>query len=112
MKEQLLDLLQSVMTQESSLRSSPSAKMNFPPEWEPQQLDIEFKSVSKNSQEWNDIVGMVHKMLPTTSVVQIDRIQHCQLWEKYALEKSHMNHRNNSLVNEELLFHGTRKNNP
>ena len=111
-KEQLLDLLQSVMTQQSSLRSSPSTKMNFPPEWEPQQLDVEFKSVSKNSQEWNDIVGMVHKTLPTTSVVQIDRIQHRQLWEKYALEKSHMNHRNNSLVNEELLFHGTRKNNP
>ena len=111
-KEQLLDLLQCIMTQESSVRSSPNTKMKFPPEWEPQQLDVEFKPVEKGNQEWSGITRIIHKTLPTASLVQIERIQHRQLWEKYALEKSHMNHRNNGLVNEKLLFHGTRKNDP
>ena len=111
-KEQLLDLLQSVMTQESSARSNPSIKIIFPPEWGPQQLNVEFKPIRRSSQEWSDIEGMVHKTLPAARLVQIDRVQNRQLWEKYALEKRHMNQRNNGLVNVKLLFHGTRKNDP
>ena len=111
-KEQLLDLLQSVMTQESSARSNPSIKIIFPPEWGPQQLNVEFKPIRRSSQEWSDIEGMVHKTLPAARLVQIDRVQNRQLWEKYALEKGHMNQRNNGLLNEKLLFHGTRKNDP
>ena len=111
-KEQLLDLLQHVMTKECSLRSSPSTKMILPPEWEPQQIDVEFKPVRRGNQEWSGIEGMVHKTLPAARLVQINRVQNLQLWEKYALEKRHMNRRNNGLVNERLLFHGTRKNDP
>lgn len=111
-KEQLLDLLQYVVAKECSLRSSPSSKIVFPPEWDPQQLDVEFKSIRRSSREWSDIEGMVHKTLPAATIIQIDRVQNCQLWEKYALEKGHMNRRNNGLVNEKLLFHGTRKNDP
>ena len=107
-KEQLLDSLQYVMTQRSSL----STKIDFPPEWEPQQLDVEFKPVRRGNQEWSDVEGMVRKTLPAARLVQIDRVQNCQLWEKYALEKGHMNRRNNGFVNEKLLFHGTHKNDP
>ena len=109
-KEQLLDLLQSAVTQESGVQYSPS--INFPPEWEPQQSDVELKPVQRNSQEWNSIVEKVNKTLPAAGLIQIDRVQNRQLWEKYALEKSHMDNRNNGLVNEKLLFHGTRKNDP
>ena len=100
------------MTQECSVHSIPSTKIDFPPELEPQKLDVEFKQVVESSQEWSDIMGIVHKTLPAARLVQIDRVQNCQLWEKYALEKRHINQRNNGLVNEKLLFHGTRKNNP
>ena len=111
-KEQLLDLLQFIITQECSLCSSLSTKIYFPSEWEPQQLDVEFKPIRRSNQEWSDIETMVHKTLPTARLVQIDRVQNLQLWEKYALEKGHMNRRNNGLMNEKLLFHGTRKINP
>ena len=111
-KEQLLDLLQYVMTQECNVHSIPSTKIDFPPEWEPQKLDVEFKPITESSREWSEIEGMIHMTLPAARLVQIDRVQNCQLWEKYALEKRHMNQRNNGLVNEKLLFHGTRKNNP
>ena len=110
-KEQLLDLRSYVMTRERNVQAARPIQ-NLPPEWEHQVSDIEFKPVRKGSQEWRDIERMVHATLSTARVLTIDRVQNRQLWEKYALEKSHMFTRNNGIINEKHLFHGTRKSDP
>ena len=109
-KDQLVDLLQSAVIQNSSVCTSP--RSNVPNEWEPQTTDMELKLVRQHGQEWNNIVGMVHRTLPGAQVIEISRVQNRQLWEKYALERDHMENRNNGIVNEKSLFHGTRKNDP
>ena len=111
LKEQLLDLLQYAIEQESKLRSETN-KISLPTEWEPQTSNVEFKMVSKTSQEWREIDKIIHETLPRAVVVQIERIQNCRLWEKYALERNHMHERNFGTINEKLLFHGTRRNDP
>ena len=109
-KDQLLDKLQSAVVQNSSIHTH--LRSNVPDEWEPQTSDMELTLVRQNSQKWNNIVGMVHETIPAAQVTQIHCVQNRQLWEKYTLERNHMENRNNGIVNEKLLFHGTRKNDP
>ena len=109
-KEQLADLLQYAVVQANAEQTV--VRRNLPVEWEEQTSAMELKAVNQNTQEWTNIVGMMHKTLPTAQVRQIRRVQNRQLWEKYALEKDHMTRRNSGVVNEKLLFHGTRKNDP
>ena len=111
-QERLLDLRGYVMTRESQNRARTSTILNLPAEWEPQSSDVEFKPVDRSNQEWSSIQSMVRRTLPRANICRIDRVQNCQLWEKYELEKIHMSRRNNGIYNEEQLFHGTRKTDP
>ena len=108
--KELLGMQQYAIVKESNIRTCVS--LAFPTEWESQTSNVAFKPVRNASEEWRNVEGLMHKTLPSAKVVQVDRIQNCQLWEKYALERSHMEQRNIGIINEKFLFHGTRKTNP
>lgn len=50
--------------------------------------------------------------MATVLVRKIDRVQNVPLWEKYSLEGRQMSERNQGLLEQKYLFHGTGKTDP
>ena len=84
----------------------------YPDEWEPQKDKLELKLLDRDSTEWASVAERFHSTLLLTSIVKIERIQNMRLWEKYYQQCEGMKRSNNGVINEELLFHGTRNNPP
>ena len=94
----------------SPLLKSPSTPN--PKLWETQTEKCAVVDVAQNSREWNDVVSMMKKTLSNTTLVKLERIQNADLWEKYSLEGRQMKVRNNGVINEKYLFHGTSQMDP
>ena len=86
-----------------------SFNVSYPDEWESQNKDIELKLLKKHSKEWLKVSKTFHATLPHKYIVKIERIQNKWLWEKYYQHCDRMKRKNNGVINEKLLFHGTRK---
>ena len=78
----------------------------------PQNEDIELRLLKKHSTEWSKVAQLFHTTLPQKYIVKIERIQNRWLWEKYYQHGDRMKRKNNDVINEKFLFHGTRKNPP
>ena len=84
----------------------------LPDEWEPQNEDIELKLLVKSSAEWLKVSEPFLATLPSKHIIKIQRIQNKWLWEKYYQHRERMKTKNESVINEKLLFHGTRNTPP
>lgn len=84
----------------------------IPPEWEPQTYNLKLCPVAFGSSEWNKVESNFKATMPSVNVTQITRIQNKWLWERFALHKKRLAYKNNGIVNEKELFHGTRGNDP
>lgn len=116
-KEHCLELQHYVFAQISHMVTQTlqlASISKYPPEWEPQQNDIELFDVQRGSAEWTKVDNLLKQTIPNVNMLYLNRIQNCKLWDKYALEKEHMSERNggDAQVNEKLLFHGTRHTDP
>lgn len=63
-------------------------------------------------EEYTRVQGEFNLTLPHRKVVKIHRIQNKPLWNKYRQCSETMMTVNEGILKEELLFHGTRNNNP
>ena len=95
-----------------NLRMSISDSMVPPSEWEHQTERLKIAKVQRASNEWMEIESRFKATLPTASIVEILRIQNKMLWKSYGQEAARLKRRNKGRVNEKLLFHGTRTNDP
>lgn len=89
-----------------------SLQSDTPPLWQPQSEKCVFNPVIPQSPEWNEIVGLMKRTMPTVRVEKIDRVQNRPVWEKYSLEGRQMLERNHGDIKEKLLFHGTSRTDP
>ena len=64
------------------------------------------------SDEYSRIQGEFNLTLPTREVKKIFRIQNKLLWDSYRKCSETMLNVNDGIIKEELLFHGTRNNDP
>ena len=83
-----------------------------PPIWELQTKSCVFGNVIPNSNEWKEMFTLVSATMPGILLKRLERIQNVIIWEKYSLEGKHMSKRNEGVVNEKYLYHGTCKVNP
>ena len=63
-------------------------------------------------EEYESIAARFHQTLPSNDITKIERIQNKVLWRRYASKSREMCQSGDGILNEELLFHGTRRNNP
>ena len=110
LKEQNLELQHHVIAKQQP--NFKPLQNSYPPEWGPQKHDFELLSVHHGSSEWQSVEELMKLTLAKIRIFQLQRIQHRQLWDKYALEMKHMSERNSGCVNEQQLFHGTRNTDP
>lgn len=86
---------------------------SYPDEWELQNEEpLELKLLAKGSPEWSKVSQQFLATLPSTNIVKIERVQNKWLWEKYRQHSDRMKRKNEGVINEKLLFHGTRGTSP
>jgi len=86
--------------------------VSFPPEWEPQSEELELKELNSGTPEWSKVSQQFYLTLQSAKIVKIERVQNKWLWEKYSRHSERMTKTNNGIINEKLLFHGTRNTPP
>ena len=85
-----------------------STSVVYPKEWETQNETLELKVLERHCNEWSEVAQKFRATLPQKYIVKIERIQNKWLWEKYYQHRDRMKRKNDGVINEKLLFHGTR----
>ena len=80
----------------------------YPEEWEPQKENLDVNVLRKYSAEWLVVAKNFNGTLAQKYIMKIERIQSIWLWEKYYQHRERMKRKNDGVINEKLLFHGTR----
>ena len=65
------------------------------------------KTVSSNSSEFAKVQGLMLDTLPNVRIIKLQRIQNKWLWNRYYQHREQMKKKNQGIVNEKDLFHGT-----
>jgi O-acetyl-ADP-ribose deacetylase (regulator of RNase III) len=111
----LKGLDRSVMSAKSEILSylmKSMPKVKLPEEWTPQTTNCELVTLNASSAEFKSVVARLQETLPHVQVYSIDRIQNKWLWEKYLQQKELLIKKNGGIAKEEMLFHGTKSNDP
>ena len=94
------------------LESEMENEEEYPQEWDDQAKTTQVFLIQQGSPEWNRVDQLFKTTMPTSTVIQISRIQNKWLWERYAFQRKRLGIKNAGNVNERELFHGTRSNDP
>ena len=93
------------------LSSSQESETQHPPEWQPQSHTTQLFPLTQGTPEWSRVEQRFTQTMQNR-IVQIDRIQNTWLWETYVMHKKRLGLKNDGIINEKELFHGTRGNDP
>ena len=95
-----------------SFQSSGNASIQEPRAWQRQVKTVELFDVRPGMAEYNNVADRVKETLPRANISRIRRIQNRWLWEKHSQQERRLHVKNKGQVNEKMLFHGTRGNDP
>lgn len=84
----------------------------YPKEWEQQSTTTQLFPVRQGNSEWSKVELLFKQTMPTSTVIQISRIQNSWLWGRYVFQRKRLGIKNSGKINELELFHGTRSNDP
>ena len=106
-------LLQETMKIMSKSDTPTGQSTALPPNWIPQDSEVQLCPVEKGTSEWTHIEELMRESLPRVRIDNIKRIQNKYLWQKYNFFRRAMKKKmNGEDINEKELFHGTRSNDP
>ena len=97
---------------QNQLDSEEDDTAEFPPEWEQQTKTTQVFQLQRGTPEWNRVMLTFQKTMPNSTIIQIVRIQNKWQWGKYVFQKKRLGVKNNGMVKELELFHGTRSIDP
>ena len=87
--------------------------LEYPEEWEEMgEATTKLVPLSPGTDEWSHVSEAFQSTMPSSTIVQITRIQNRWLWEKYDFQRKRMHKKNDGDINELELFHGTSNNDP
>ena len=114
-KASILAMLESAAPSKSIPHSlSSNFFLTFPPEWQPQNKTTELFLLSPETAEWKHVAQLFQQSMPQSvcTILSVKRIQNKWLWERYFQHRKRLHVKNDGIVNEKELFHGTRTNEP
>lgn len=90
------------------------AGAEYPSYWVPheEKMDFVIYLLDEDSEEYQSVENHFLATLPTAEIKRIDRIQNRVLWRKYIDKGRQMNHFEDGVLNEVLLFHGSGSHSP
>lgn len=80
--------------------------------WQSQKEVVHFFDVEKDTTEFRDIETNLKKSLPRSLLTQVTRVQNTWTWDRYAFERKRLELKNDGIINELNLYHGTSGTNP
>ena len=83
-----------------------------PDEWEEDGSSSVLKVVQNGSAEYNKVLARMRETVPNVNIVKLERIQNEWLWEKFSQHRDRIQKKNQGVVGENDLFHGTRSTDP
>jgi len=90
--------------------------VEYPENWDEMNEDEEFKKClvdrDEECEEFDVISEQFYLTMPNSEIIKIYRIQNKALWKKYRASCEAMKAYNEGILNEKLLFHGTRETPP
>ena len=84
----------------------------YPPHWNQENQDFITSILDNESEEYMAVEDSFLSTLPNAEVKLIERIQNRVLWRKYLDKSKEMKDFGGGELNEQLLFHGSRMNDP
>ena len=94
---------------QSSSGSLSQMDEHYPPEWDFQTRTSELFDLNKHSHEWIQVTSLFRETMPDAKICTVKRIQNKRLWGRYKQQKDWIHEKNNGVVNEKELWHGSRK---
>ena len=94
---------------QSSTASSAQADIRYPTEWVAQTSTSQLFKLDKYSREWIRVTFKFKETMPDADIVSVQRIQNKWLWERYSQHKERIREKNDGVVNEKELWHGSSK---
>ena len=86
-------------------------KFTYPKHWESQESNCVLKEVKQGTEEWTQVAQHM-KTAPMLQILHIVRIQNRWLWRAYEQSRQRVSKKNEGILNEKTLFHGTRNTPP
>ena len=104
---------QSTATNAMPMEHSKQQKsFNAPREWEGNVEMFSLKDVPPGSTEFNRVLLLMQKTMPTVKIMKLERVQNKWLWNKYSQHCDEIKEKNGGVLVEKELFHGTGGNDP
>ena len=94
---------------QSSTASAAQADIGYPIEWEAQTSTSQLFKLDRYSQERIRITSKFQETMPDADIISVQRIQNKWLWGRYSQHKERIHEKNDGVVNEIELWHGSRK---
>ena len=94
---------------QSSSTSVAQADTPYPPEWEAQTNTSQLFKLDKYSREWIRVTSKFKETMSDADILSVQRIQNKWLWKRYCQHKDRIHEKNDGMVNEKELWHGSRK---
>ena len=85
---------------------------DVPREWEGDLEAFSLKEVPPDSAEFNKVLLLMQKTMPTVRISKLERIQNKWLWNRYSQHCEEIKEKNGGVLMEKELFHGTGVNDP
>ena len=91
---------------------APAGVVKKPDEWEEDGSSSVLKVVQHGSAEYNKVLARMRETVPNVKIIKLERIQNEWLWEKFSQHRDRIQKKNQGVVGENDLFHGTRSTDP
>ena len=88
------------------------AGVKKPDEWEEDGSSSVLKAVRIGSAEYNKVLARMRETVPNVIIVKLERIQNEWLWDRFFQHRDRIKKKNQGVVGEKDLFHGTRSTDP
>ena len=85
---------------------------DVPREWEGDLETFSLKDVPPDSAEFNKVLLVMQKTMPSVRITKLGRIQNKWLWNRYSQHCDEIKEKNGGVLMEKELFHGTGVNDP
>ena len=86
--------------------------IDVPHEWEGDLKAFSLKVVPSDSAEFNKVLLLMQKTMPSVRITKLERIQNEWLWNRYSQHCDEIKEKNGGVLMEKELFHGTGVNDP
>ena len=88
------------------------SRESVPSHWQPQSDNCQVVEIRRGDREWSEVDRLMAEPGFHVQIKKIERIQNRWLWDRYSESRKRISAKNDGVINEKKLFHGTKSTPP